>query len=93
MSNGNELLYKVDCSRGAPMGRPTIKDNVEAKVRLFLVRMSACGAYDPGGAYWGCGRPLYACIGEGFQYFTRAISRKEAKATIQKNFPNLRFYR
>lgn len=92
MSNGNKLLLPVDCSRGAPMGRPTITNNLESKVRLFRVQMSSCGAYDVGGAYWGCGRPLYACIGEGFQYFIRATSRKEAKADIKKEYPNLRFY-
>jgi len=92
MSDGNKLLSKFSGVYGAPMGRRTIQGNLEAKVRLFRMRMSACGAYDAGGVYWGNGRPIYACIGEDFQYFIRANSRAEAKAAIKEEFPDLRFY-
>lgn len=93
MSDGNKLLSRVDCKYGAPMGRRTIKDNTSAKVRLFRVRMVDY-AYDVGGAYWGMSvMPVYAAIGEGFQFFTRAMDREHAKVRIQGEFPNLRFYR
>ena len=45
----NELLCKVDTSRGAPMGR----------IYCRRVYLPIDGAYDKGGAYWGCGAPLY----------------------------------
>lgn len=58
----NRLLKKLDCSRGAPMGRPNIgtKDDAEGK-RIYCryVPLVYDGAYDRGGAYWGYGAPLY----------------------------------
>ena len=70
---------KVDCSRGAPMGRaswgsPQYKRNV----RLFKVRLDS-GGYDDGGAYWGSPGTLYcAAEGEAYRAFVRAKSRVEA---------------
>lgn len=58
----NELIGKVDCSRGAPMGRPNIgtKENIVGK-RVYCrhVPLVYDRAYDRGGTYWGCGAPLY----------------------------------
>lgn len=58
----NELIGKVDCSLGAPMGRPNIgtKENIVGK-RIYCrhVPLVYDGAYDRGGAYWGCGSKLY----------------------------------
>ena len=93
--NGNKLLSKVDCSRGAPMGRRSIKDNLKAKVRLFRVIL-VDGDYDIGGAYWGGGtgtRSLYGAIGEGFETFLRANNRQEAKEKLLVDYPELKFYR
>lgn len=92
MSDGNKLLADVNCQYGAPMGRPTITDNPEAKVRLFRVEFFS-GDYDRGGAYWGGGSPLYAAIGDGFQAFCRADNRQKAKEKLLNDFPKLRFYR
>ncbi|WP_195594701.1 hypothetical protein [Bacteroides fragilis] len=58
----NELLYKVDTRRGAPMGRPDVGDRSQVTgQRIFCRRvyLPIDGAYDKGGAYWGCGAPLY----------------------------------
>lgn len=93
MADPNKLLSDVSSKYGAPMGRREIRDDTAAKVRLFRVRM-VDGDYDRGGAYWGGGStPLYAAIGDGFQSFTRAKSRAEAKAAFLEEFPDLRFYR
>ena len=85
-----KLLSKLDCKYGAPIGRPTIRDNPEAKVNLFRVELPQ--GYDYGGAYWGWGEePLYAAIGEGFQAFYNAKNRHEAKEKLLKDFPQLKF--
>ncbi len=52
------IIYKINCSRGAPMGRPNVGTRPKDK-RIYdcFVPMSDC-AYDKGGAYWGMGTPL-----------------------------------
>lgn len=91
MSDGNKLLTKAYSKYGADMGRRKITDNPTAKVRLFKMRMvDSC--YDVGGAYWGMGTPLYAAIGDDFQWFTRQENRRAAKEELLKEFPNLKFY-
>lgn len=58
----NELLCKVDTSRGAPMGRPSVGDRSQItgqRIYCRRVYLPIDGAYDKGGAYWGCGEPLY----------------------------------
>jgi hypothetical protein len=93
LGDGNKLLTDVPCKYGAPKGRARITTNQSAKVQLFRVRFVS-GDYDRGGAYWGGGGcPLYAAIGDGFQDFVRAFSRWDAKAKMQFQYPNLRFYR
>ncbi len=92
MSDGNKLLTKAYSIRGADMGRPTITDDPNAKVRLFRVRFYD-GDYDRGGAYWGGSSPLYAAIGEGFQAFVRKPDREQAKSALKARYPGLRFYR
>lgn len=87
--DGNKLLSNVSSRFGAPMGRRNITENTTGKVRLFRVRM-VDGCYDVGGAYWGMGTPLYAAIGDGFQYFIRAINRTIARTEILDQFPELR---
>jgi hypothetical protein len=69
----------VNCSRGAPMGRPEYLNNTDAKARCFRVKLQGGGCYDDGGAYWGGPSDLYcATNGDGFRWFTRAKNRKEA---------------
>lgn len=54
----NEIIYDVDCKRGAPIGRSSVGTRPTDK-RVFdcAVPMSD-GAYDKGGAYWGIGPQL-----------------------------------
>lgn len=88
----NTLLSEVGGKHGAPMGREFVLDDPMADVVLFKVTF-VDGDYDMGGAYWGGGRdsqPLYAAIGEGFQYFQRAETREKAKKAILTAFPDLK---
>jgi hypothetical protein len=92
MSDGNKLLSDVSSKYGAPMGRRNITDIINGKVRLFRVRMlDYC--YDRGGAYWGMGEPLYAAIGDGFQFFLRAKNRPVARQKILNLYPDLKIRR
>lgn len=96
----------VNCRYGAPMGRAS--DNLSALVimptdgpmTLQCVKVNY-GGYDAGGAYWGCGLPLYwwsieivegdsrdECSG----YF-RAYDRAAAKAHIRELQEHVKFYR
>jgi hypothetical protein len=72
---------KVNCSRGAPMGRRSngyLETSLPRFVRLFRVHIDN-GGYEDGGAYWGLGSPLWCAIdGDGNQQFTRASSRTSA---------------
>lgn len=77
---------KVNCSRGAPMGRHEfghVNEVAGKSIALFRVRLQ--GDYDDGGAYWGCesrGEKLYCARSEVFCKFTRAPDRLQA----MKNF-------
>ena len=70
-------------ARGADMGRSCYgfaQDCKPRSVRLFRLPIDS-GGYDPGGAYWGIGGPLYCAVddeGE-FRRFMRAGSREEAR--------------
>jgi hypothetical protein len=51
---------KVDCSRGAPLGRFTGASDPGAQGKFYLRHVPLdSGGYDAGGAYWGFGAPLY----------------------------------
>lgn len=86
-------------SWGAQMGRNdcTADKNHAGKAHLQPVPMSACGCYDPGGAYWGRGAQLWVCFFEGpterNECFVRAATRDDAKKECRKTFPNISFYR
>lgn len=77
-------LEKVDCSRGAPMGRDSygsVQTCGPRSVRVFKVVLQ--DGYDDGGAYWGSGQgvlPLYCALSEeyGFRAFVRAPNRNKA---------------
>lgn len=87
------VLYPVDDRRGAPMGRPSLGDVMDAppgSVHLFRVRLNS-GGYDSGGAYWGTGTPLYCAAAfyagpdgepERYQRFTRASTRDVAAVIL-----------
>ena len=86
--DGNELLTDVGSKRGAPMGRADCCDSPTATVNLFRVRM-VDGCYDAGGAYWGSGTPLYAAIGDGFEWYSRARDVEAARSALANSFPGL----
>ncbi len=96
-------LSNVSSKYGATMGR---RDNIPSDIhtvgKLHLVRMRMVdGAYDTGGAYWGCGHPLtgymYWAYGETeteqVDIFIRAQQRHHAKELIKKQIPQAKFYR
>lgn len=67
-------------------------------LRLFKMKMSPCGAYDSGGAYWGCGNNtighMYrACDNSGsvVNLFIRSRSRKDALEATRMRYPKARF--
>lgn len=68
----------VSSKYGAPMGRGAEAPLV-GKVRMRRVRLDS-GGYDPGGAYFGTGAPLYYVSGDESGYvYVRGASRKWAK--------------
>lgn len=81
---------------GASMGRYTGPHYIETtagKLRLRRVPLNS-GGYDPGGAYWGLGQPLfYVEDPDGNCHYLRAASRDAAKATITAAWPGASFYR
>ena len=91
MSLNHPQLPRVDCSRGAPMGRISWAEDFSEPCRCFRLRFEG-GAYDTGGAYWGFPADVYcATNGEGFRQFTRAASRAEAKAFFSSKHPAIRW--
>ncbi|WP_145960510.1 hypothetical protein [Novosphingobium meiothermophilum] len=87
----------VDCRYGAPMGRRSTRtgDVLPSDPPLYLRRVYLDnGGYDPGGAYWGLGQPLYWCgNADGtVDFFLRAGSRAEAKILVREDYPNARFF-
>lgn len=77
---------KVNCTYGAPMGRPEYLPRHYNGERLHLRRVPLnSGGYDPGGAYWGTGLPLYCAYGhtdcetgEPVELYMRALDRDDA---------------
>lgn len=76
----------VNSQYGAPMGRRESLPRHYNGERLHLRRVPLnSGGYDPGGAYWGKGAPLYCAyghtdcdIGEPVELYVRAPSRAAA---------------
>ena len=87
-----------DMSRGAAMGRPTIRDDdadPKRSVKLTLRRIRLDnGGYDVNGTYFGHADPLYWYADEDgtIDAMTRATDRKDAKSQIRETYPNARFY-
>lgn len=84
--------------RGSSMGRCNNISEPDYPVKFYLQRVLIDrGGYDPGGAYWGIGEPLYVAFGDGEEeqqeFFTRAKSREEAEEKVRKYFKNAKFWR
>lgn len=89
--NGMRYGYGAGGERictGAMMGRSNVVPSDYKGERLNLRRVPMHGDYDPGGAYWGSGTPLYCAWGETdteqTEVFVRAKSRNEAKITVSR---------
>jgi hypothetical protein len=87
---GGATYSKASSKYGASMGRSSDLDySATGKLKLERVPLDS-GGYDPGGAYWGGGVPLYIAYDEdGRTLYFRARDRDAAKA----KFPNAKFYR
>lgn len=93
---------KVGSKYGAPMGRngDQIDPDGRVKWRLRQVPLNS-GGYDPGGAYWGTGEPLFCAWGadiedpdaEEFRVYFRARNRAQAKRWLLNEAPGSLFYR
>lgn len=96
-------LPQLNCTYGAPMGRREYREiPADMQVKFYLQYVPFVdGAYDRGGAYWGCPANLYtayACIEmEGEQLetrlFIRANSRDDAKRQVLEEYELAQFYR
>jgi len=105
--NGATYCQGADGQRictGSQMGRRNARPadfHTVKKLHLVRVPMSPCGAYDKGGAYWGCSggsvAPLWCAWGESeteqAHCFTRAFTRGAAKLNVLCEFPNAKFYK
>lgn len=97
VSIASPYLPRVDCSRGAPMGRHDFMDDHTAPGRRFTllrVPMIDGGAYDEGGAYWGTGAPLYCCRStdrERWAFLRTSAGRAAAKAEFSARWPGIRW--
>ena len=78
-----------DPSRGAAMGRPTIKGTPEGRLVLRRVILDE-GGYDRNGTYFGVGGPmLFWCADEGGEvdYMFRARGTTSAVEAVQSLYP------
>jgi len=59
-------LPMCSCKYGAPMGRESlVQGSYRPGIRMHMVRLRFVdGAYDAGGAYWGCGNPIYWAVSD-----------------------------
>lgn len=104
-----DVITDVNCRYGAPMGRTNIRNPnlIEISTHWYLrhVPLVYDGAYDQGGAYWGCGTPLYVAYthvhevhGEDeyndyyAEIYIRADDREEAKKLLLEDYPHAKFF-
>jgi hypothetical protein len=83
-----------DPSRGAALGRPTVKDegkDFQGRISIRRVRLDS-GGYDKNGMYFGHGAPLYWCASEdgGIDFMLRAGDREAAREKVLKDYPKAR---
>jgi hypothetical protein len=92
-------LFKLDCSRGAPMGRPYFHRTGLTLPQFQLERVPLMdGAYDCGGAYWGAPDDLWCADfttpltgTQIVHYYVRAKDREAAMAEVRKTYPDAEF--
>jgi len=86
-----------DPSRGAALGRPTIRDEppeYTGHLYLWHVRLDA-GGYDKNGTYFGAGQRLYWCSNMELtvDYMLRADDRASARELVLKDYPKAKVRR
>ena len=90
-----KINYTKVCNQyGASMGRRNSYTLI-GKCHLQRVPLDS-GGYDPGGAYWGIGEPLYVAQDSyGNWFFLRAATRDAAKEMLHRKFGNqfISFYK
>ena len=78
---------RVSSRYGAPFGRADVApDTLWRAVPVYLRRVLVDrGGYDPGGAYWGFGAPLWCAFARAHLSvaYVRADSREAAKLAIE----------
>lgn len=85
-----------DASRGAALGRATLKGTADHSGKLHLRRVYLNnGGYDSNGTYFGHGAPLYWYAGDegNIDGMIRASGRTAAKAQILQQYPKASFFR
>ena len=84
----------VSCRYGAPLGRTNSYCEVHSRFHVYHMRMTDCGAYDDGGAYWGHGRPMYVAWNrDGLRIYMRAANAKEAREKATKELKKMQLWR
>jgi hypothetical protein len=98
--------YKARCWEAAAQAareeKERLRDLIKAaqarpdlapKITLQRVRLDS-GGYDPQGAYWGLGAPLYWAASDDVEldWTFRADSRDHAKAQVRESYPGARFH-
>lgn len=92
-------LYKLDCSRGAPMGRSYFHATGLTKPQFQLERIPLVdGAYDCAGAYWGAPDDLWCADfttpltgTQIVHYYVRAKDREAAMAEVRRTYKDAEF--
>lgn len=80
---------KVNGKYGAPMGRPdSLPEEPITEAHLHRMRLID-GDYDEGGAYWGCGMPMFCCFGDGFEFYFRARDQEAAEDYLIETYPEI----
>ena len=88
-----------DPTRGAAMGRYSYHAEDKAaytgKLHIRRVKMTADGAYDPNGTYFGMGNPLYWCASPDntIDFMLRANDRLGACQQVRAQYPNAKIVR
>lgn len=91
----NDYEYNGSSQYGAQLGRenqPKVPRDTTGKLRLRRVRLDS-GGYDPGGAYWGTGTPLYCVTLDDGENEYNEYFRAWDRDTVKAKFPKASFYR
>jgi len=86
----------ADCLAATETALAHAESRLAAPLKITLRRLRLdSGGYDPEGAYFGHGAPLYRAADESGEYDStfRAWSRDDAKVIVRQTLPLARFYR